>query len=334
MTRPRHLASGSAAGWSRRETVRALTVAAGALPAMAASRGRVRAVSGWVPGLQLYTLGDAAAKDLDGTLRQVAAIGYRAVELPGDYGHRPDAWRRAFAAHGLHCPAIHVVPRPMPGAWDLSGDLPRLAADVRALGARRAVVSIALLPDRILDALLHPPAGGLAPDAATALFATMTADEWKRCADLLNDRARRLARSGVALAYHNHGFEFMPLATGGNGYDLLLRHTDPALVDFELDVGWAVSAGQDIDALFARAGRRIRLLHLKDAARPSSQALEMVPADVGRGIVPWRQLATLIRRHRVTDLFVEQEPPFPGERIASVKTAYDFLDHLFAEKRA
>ena len=33
-------------------------------------------------GLQLYTLGDAPQKDLEGTLTRVAAIGYREIELP------------------------------------------------------------------------------------------------------------------------------------------------------------------------------------------------------------------------------------------------------------
>lgn len=327
--------------WTRRDALGALTMAAGAaaagagaLPGAAAAAACTATGAGWTPGLQLYTLGDAAAKDMDGTLRQVAAIGYRAIELPGDYGHAPAAWRAAFARHGLHCPAIHVVPRPMPGAWDLSGDLARLAAKVRALGARRAVVSIALLPDRILDALLHPPAGGHKPEALTALVATLTADDWKRCGDLLNDRARRLAASGVSLAYHNHAFEFLPLAGGGTGYDLLLRHTDPRLVSFELDVGWAVSAGQDIDALFDRAGARIRLLHLKDVARPSTQAMELAPANVGTGTVDWNRLAALIRRYRITDLFVEQEPPFPGPPMASVRIAYDYLATLFGKVRA
>ena len=322
--------------WTRRDALSALAIGAGAvvLPARGVGRLATGGGDGWVPGLQLYTLGDAVAKDLAGTLRQVAAIGYRTVELPGDYGRSPTVLRQAFAAAGLACPAIHVVPRPMPGAWDLSGDMGRLAANVRALGARRAVVSIALLPDRVLDALLHPPAGGLAPSALTALFGTLTADDWKRCADLLDDRARTLAKAGVGLTYHNHGFEFMPLAGGGTGYDLLLKHTDPALVSFELDIGWAASAGQDVEALFAKAGDRFRMLHLKDAKRVSAQAMEMEPADIGTGIVPWERLATLIRRHRITDLFVEQEPPFPGERIASVKVAYDYLGKLFARRHA
>lgn len=319
---------------SRRETLAALALGAGAalLPAeMAAAAARG---PGWKPGLQLYTLNDAAAKDLPGTLRKVAAIGYRAVELPGDYGHRPADIRAAFTAAGLTCPAIHVVPRPMPGAWDLSGDMAKLAADVRALGAHTAVMSIALLPDRVLDGLLHPPPGGHSQLALTALFGTLTADDWKRTADLLNDRAVQLAKSGVALAYHNHAFEFLPLAGGGTGYDLLLQHSDPRHVRFELDIGWAVSAGQDIAALFRRAGPRCRMLHLKDVQHPSAQVMEMAPADVGTGVVKWEELAGLIRRYRIDDLFVEQEPPFPGDPLDSVKVAYTFLGKLFGKGRA
>ncbi len=58
----------------------------------------------------------------------------------------------------------------------------------------------------------------------------MGADDWKRTADLMNDKAEILARSGIQAGYHNHGFDFMP---GGKGrqerrYDILLERTDPS----------------------------------------------------------------------------------------------------------
>lgn len=317
-------------GYSRRGLLGAMGAAGAAvalLPGVSVAR---TAKAGWMPGLQLYTLGDAPAKDLDGTLRAVARIGYRAVELPGDYGKSPADLRRAITAAGLVCPAIHVVPQPMPGAWDLDGDLAALADRVRELGARRAVVSIAPLPENVRQALFHPPAGGLDQTTLRGLLGGLGADHWKWAADLLNKRAAGLARSGVKLAYHNHGFEFLPLVGGGTGYDLLLAHTDPALVSFEMDVGWVVSAGQDVVALLERAGPRVTMMHLKDAARISTEVMEMAPANVGTGIVPWAKLAVLIRRFAIRDLFVEQEPPFPGERIDSARIAYDYLSPLFA----
>lgn len=319
--------------WLRRRLLGSLSAAAGAA-LLGGHAGGARAAGsrdepGWAPGLQLYTLGDAPANDLAGTLEAVSRIGYRAVELPGSYGVAPAELRRALDRARLICPAIHAAPRKTEGMWDIEGDLEKLAADVRLLGAEYVVVPIMLLPDVVMQGLRNPPAGGFTQQAVLNLLGQITPDDWKRTADLLNHSAAGLAGSGVRLAYHNHSTEFLPLPNGGNGYDLLLTNTDPGLVDFELDVGWAVSAGQDLDALFRRAGDRISLLHLKDAGARSGVALEMVPADVGAGIVPWRTVARAVRRYRIGHLFVEQEPPFPGERMDSVRTAYGYLSRLF-----
>lgn len=320
--------------WPRRRLLGSLSAAAGAaLLGSFAGGARAAGLSdepGWVPGLQLYTLGDAPAKDLAGTLETVSRIGYRAIELPGFYGRSPAELRRALDRAQLICPAIHAAPRKTPGMWDIEGEIEKLAADVRLLGAEYVVVPIMLLPDAVMQGLRNPPPGGFTQPAVLDLLAKITADDWKRTTDLLNRSAARLARSGIRLAYHNHSAEFLPLADGSNGFDLLLANTDPGLVQFELDIGWAVSAGQDLDALFRRAGNRIRLLHLKDTGAKSGVALEMVPADVGTGIVPWHKVADAIRNYRIRHLFVEQEPPFPGEPMDSVRTAYRYLTTLFA----
>lgn len=314
-------------------SVGALTGAA-LLPGLSGGAALARAASpSWTPGLQLYTLGDAPKTDLEGTLRQVARIGYREVELPGPYGRKPAELRQAIRNAGLRCPAVHVVPPATPGAWHLDGDIAALAADIRAVGASRAVVAIAPFPERVREVLAHPPAGGYDMDALDKLVRTLTADDWKRAADLLNDRATRLAKSGVGLAYHNHAFEFLPLAGGGTGYDLLLARTDPALVSFEMDLGWVVAAGQDVVELLTRAGRRVTMMHMKDVAAVSKNIMEMTPADVGAGIVPWEALKGLIRRFDIQHLFVEQEPPFPNSPFASVNTAFTYLSDLFAKRR-
>lgn len=317
--------------WSRRNLLGSLGAAAGAaLFAGPATALPLAEDTGWVPGLQLYTLGDAPAKDLAGTLGAVARIGYRAIELPGSYGRTAADLRGALDRAGLVCPAFHAAPRKTPGMWDLETDPDKLAADAHALGAEYVVVPIMLLPDVVMQGLSNPPAGGFTRQGVLDLLGKMTADDWKRTADLLNRSAANLARSGIRFAYHNHSAEFLPLPGGGNGYDLLLANTDPALVKLELDLGWAVSAGQDVDALFARLGDRIQLLHLKDVGAQTGVGLEMEPADVGTGLVPWTKVAEAVRRYRIPHLFVEQEPPFPGEPIESVKVAHAYLSRLFA----
>ncbi len=114
----------------------------------------------WQLGLQLYTLEDAPAKDLNGTLKEVAGIGYRTVQLSQSYGRSAQQLRHALDEAGLSCPAIHVLPRPATHSWDLEGDLSRLADDIYMLGAAYAVVPAPRYSDALVDALNHPPPGG------------------------------------------------------------------------------------------------------------------------------------------------------------------------------
>ncbi len=60
-------------------------------------------------GLQLYTVQDELAKDFEGTLRKVAAIGYEDVELPGLFGKTPSELRQLLADAGLRCRSAHLV---------------------------------------------------------------------------------------------------------------------------------------------------------------------------------------------------------------------------------
>ncbi len=318
---------------SRRGALGALGAAAAALltdisPLLAAASARVG--TGWTPGLQLYTLGDAPAKDLSGTLRLVGQVGFKTVELPSYYGHTPKDLRSTLDDAHLTCRSIHVAPLPTPGMWDLQGDIGELIGNFHQVGADYLVVPIVMFPPSMVEAMRNPPPGGFDAAAHNALFDMITADDWKRTADLLNKRAVRLAEAGIRLAYHNHALDFRPLAGGKSGYDLLVENTDPIHVKLELDVGWAVSAGQDVDGLFRRLGSRIALLHLKDVQKPSGPALDMVPADIGAGIVPWASVAGWVHRLNIQHIYVEQEPPFPGAPIDSVRTAYRFLSGLFA----
>lgn len=288
----------------------------------------------WALGLQLYTLEDAPARDLAGTLRAVAGIGYHTVELPQAYGKSASALREAIDAAGLSCPAIHVLARASQGSWDIEGDVSQLADDMYTLGATYAIVSAPRYPDALVEALQRPPEGGFNATNLAELIKLLKADDWKRTADLLNEKGQVLARSGIRVGYHNHGFDFAPIEHGKSGFDILLERSDAKLVDFELDVGWATVGGQDIPNLFRRAQGRIRLLHLKDAQKVSSNPLDLASADVGTGIVDWRELFTLIRETRVRHLFVEQEAPWNGTTpMKAVRAAHTYLTQNFGAQK-
>ncbi|MBS0420104.1 MAG: sugar phosphate isomerase/epimerase [Proteobacteria bacterium] len=285
-----------------------------------------------MPGLQLYTLGLEDGDDLGAVFKALAVIGYREVEFPGNYGRPGAELRKLLDAAHLAAPAVHAAPRTMKGMWSFD-DLPKFANDLEKLGAKYAVVPIPYMPDRINDVLQHPPAG-FNEAAVSKLFSTLEADDWKRTADFLNEKGTALGKLGVRLAYHNHGMEFAPLSGDTNGYHILVERTDPQVLDFELDIGWAVSAKQDPGALFKLLGERLKLLHLKDTKRPGNAVMELASTDIGTGIVKWNEVVELMRDSQVEHAFVEQETPFPTTPMDAVKNDYRFLTSLFAGEKS
>jgi Xylose isomerase-like TIM barrel len=138
--------------------------------------------------IQLYTLRDQLAIDLEGTLAALRAIGYTRVEHAGFVGRTVEEFKAALDAAGLRSSSGHVlIPQPFdPAAWSAS------LADANTLGSRYIV---------------HPFFG---IDFATGEV-TRTTAAWRAFARDLN-RAGRMARdAGLKLGYHNHNWEFFRL---------------------------------------------------------------------------------------------------------------------------
>lgn len=304
-----------------RRTILAAGLATLAAPVLARRRGFF-AARGIAPGLQLYTLGDLLPRDPDATLARIAAAGIRHVETAGLDGRSVPEWRRLLDRHGLAVTSAHVPYAT--GAPNLRDGAPALAALYAPLGPRHLTLAAPILPARF-DA--EPPrdwAGFI-----RLIAERTTPDDWKRMADQLDRAGRAVKAEGLRLAYHNHDMEFAPQGDR-HGLDLLLANTDPALVDFELDVGWAVAAGQDPMALLRRWPGRFRLLHVKDVATtvPPPIVGRMRPANVGDGIVDWRRLLPAAWAAGVRRFYLEQEPPFAGGRLAAVEAGARFLRAL------
>ncbi|GLZ11788.1 sugar phosphate isomerase [Actinomadura sp. NBRC 104425] len=217
----------------------ALGLGLAALPGTAHAAGG-RRPTGRVPrgaiSIQLYTLRDLLSQDVEGTLRSLAAIGYRKVELAGTYGLTAAQFRRVLDRHGLHATSGHI---------SLAEDMAPMFEDCVTLGHRFAVV----------------------PWASFS-----TADEWKKLADDLNAAGRLARRYGLRFGYHNHSQEFQRLPTGEVPYDIITSRTDPRYVHLELDLYWAVAGGRDPVELIRAHRHRVLQFHVKDRAADGSFA--------------------------------------------------------------
>jgi sugar phosphate isomerase/epimerase len=240
-------------------------------------------------GVQLYTLRDPLAEDFAGTLRKVAAMGYRELEFAGYHDQDPGQIARLLTELGMTAPSAHIP-------IDMLGDqLERWLELAHLMGHRYLVVP------------------WLAPDQRESL------DQYRAHAELFNRAGEQCRKAGIKLAYHNHDFEFEVL-DGSLPYDLLLEATDPALVSMELDLYWISKAGHDPLQYFAGHPRRFSLCHVKDMAADGAIA------DVGRGELDFRRLLAAARSAGVQHYYVENDQP--QDPLQSVQFSYRTLAAL------
>ncbi len=84
----------------------------------------------------------------------------------------------------------------------------------------------------------------------------MLAEKFSRAAEITK-------AAGIQLSYHNHNFEFQPMAEGKTGYDIFIEELSPDVM-FELDVFWVKLAGVEPVDLIEKLKGRVSQLHLKD----------------------------------------------------------------------
>jgi sugar phosphate isomerase/epimerase len=248
-------------------------------------------------GLQLYTVRDLLKQDFDGTLGRIAAIGYREVEFAGYFDLTPADVRAALDRHGLAAPGAHVPFEAIENSWDAT-------LHTATLIGHRFIVCAWIPEER-----------------------RRSVDDWSRIGDRLNQAAAAARAAGLQLAYHNHSYEFVPL-DGRLPYDLLLEHTDPALVRLELDLFWITFGGGDPLAYFSRYPGRFPLVHVKDMTpKPTPDvAPEQVMVDVGRGSIDWKRIFARSRDAGIEHYFVEHDQP--ADALASIRASYDYLRGL------
>jgi len=239
-------------------------------------------------GLQLYTVRDLMKADLPGTLRKVAQIGYKEVEFAGYFGRSPTQIRALLKQNGLTSPSSHI------GLDILEKDSVRAFADAKAIGHQW--VTMPYIPEE----------------------RRKTVDDWNKIIDLLNQLGPQAKAAGLQLAYHNHDFEIRPV-DGVRPLDMMLSKTDPALVDFEMDLYWVVFGGGDPLDFFNRYPKRFALVHVKDSAGPPDNKM----VDVGKGTIDFPKIFAQSDKAGIKHYFVEHDQP--ADPIATIRNSYKYL---------
>ena len=257
-------------------------------------------------GMQLYTVRDAMAKDFDGTLAKVAALGYKEVEFAGYFDKSPQDVKAALVKHGLTSPSTHV-------GYDLLGE--KFAQVIEDSG----VIGHEFIVNPWIDETIRNQPGA-----------------WKRAAETFNRAGEASKKAGIQFAYHNHHFEFVPVE-GQMPFELLLTSCDPTLVKMELDLCWACAAGQDPVAWFDKYPGRFPLVHVKGLKRvlpdapkwtvaPPIQQLLPDVTDVGPGPIDWARIFANAEKAGIQHYFVEHDQP--ASPFDSLATSAKYLETL------
>jgi len=250
-------------------------------------------------GLELYTVRNELEKDFPGTIKKVAAIGYKEVELYAFLNKPAPEIRGVLADNGLVCPVAHYDMK-------LESRLPQEIEYAHALGLKYMLMA------------------WLTPEERTSL------DKYKRHFEFFNRAGTETKKAGIQFGYHNHNFEFKTF-NGVVPFEEMLRLTDPQLVKIELDCFWMTWAGRDPVAYMKRDPGRYPLLHIKDR-KPgygTSTDVDDKPGpftEVGHGIIDWKPIFAASTAG-VKHYFVEQDfcdrPPIESARIS-----YEYLSKL------
>lgn len=176
--------------------------------------------------LQLFTVRDAMAQDLEGTLEAIREMGLEYVELAGTYGMAARDFGSVLGRNGLRASGSHV------GIEAIEEDCERVIEEARAVDSEWVIVPYVAEGQR----------------------------NWLELAERLGLAAEKLSEAGLSLAYHNHDFEF----GADYGFGALAANSHPLLVHFQIDVGWVQFAGHDPAKLLWDLGGRAPLVHLKD----------------------------------------------------------------------
>jgi len=169
------------------------------------------------------------------TIERVALAGYDGIEIPMEDATAPDV-HDALEKTGLEVTSIGT------GLWSLEHEFEENLEAARALDCED-LVCMWMGEDQFES-----------PEALDS------------AADTLSEIAAKLAEHDCTLHYHNHDHEFVALeGAHDTAFDALVEATDDR-VQFELDVGWVGTGGQDPIETIEALSERVSLVHLKDMA--------------------------------------------------------------------
>ena len=317
---------------SRRNFLGGLTFATAAAPIVLPFGSRVFAANKGIKriGVQLFSIPKVTESDFAGTMKKLAAIGFKEIEFYGPYSFSApedkDRWqsvtpslgfsgsgffgltakqvKKILDDNGLSAPSMHT------GLVSLQWAMGPLAEAANTLGSRYVVL----------------------PSAATHT----SLDNYKKQAEEFNKFGNEARKHGIRFAYHNHGNGLKEL-DGKVPFDLILETTDPDLVFFQMDIYWMTAAGADVVSYLDKYPKRFRLMHVKDMSKEvrfsgdggdPQQWMELFPflTDAGSGVIDLEKIIPSAQKSGIEHFIIERDLAPNG--LEDLKNGFNYLKKL------
>jgi len=285
---------------SRREFLR--VSAAGALGAFALSQfSCTKDPKSFGLGLQLYTIRDAMALDVPGSLKKVSDAGYKYVELAGYadskfYGYEPADFKKLVNDLGMEILSSHTQVE----AEGITLENARKMAEDHA----RLEVKYCIQPWVVEEA-------------------RTTIDSYKKMVADWNKVGEIMKQNGIQFGYHNHNFEFATVEGKIPYFDVMMPELDKDLVTMEIDLFWTTKAGQNPVDIIKKYPGRFQLFHMKDMYTKEAPYYTTVGEDdfapVGEGVINFKEILAVKDIAGMKYMIVEQDLSRDGQPFEDIK---------------
>jgi len=249
-------------------------------------------------GLQLFTVRGPLANDLVGTIKKISSIGYEDSETYGYdpergayYGLKASAFKDLLAENNMITTSGH---------YDFTKYFNKPQEDLLRY-TDQCIEGAHTLGQRYITWPWLDPA-----------FRNL--ENFRVLAGKLNVIGERVNKAGLGFAYHNHDFEFTDYK-GENGYNIIMRKTDPSLVKLQMDLYWVMHSSKlSPSELISLQPGRFVMWHIKDMDKISRDYSEL-----GNGSIDFTTILPDASRAGLQYYYIEQGGNFAKDPIQSIK---------------
>ncbi len=257
-----------------------------------------------IAGAQLYTLRDfcKTTEDLENTLRRVAQIGYKAVQLSGVCEYDAVWMRDTLKKYGLVAPLTHTAYKKIIEETD------KVIEDHITFGA--GYVGLGSMPNFKKE--------------------NCSLENYEKYCAEIAPAVEKIAEAGLKFMYHNHNMEFIKLPSGKALLEDMAERFDPEKYGFTLDTYWVQAGGGDPAQWLKKLAGRIDTIHFKDMIyNGEDNAVRMAP--VGWGNINHIAARDAAQAGGTKYVFVEQDRCYDEDPFDCMKKSYDYLKEIGLE---